>query len=113
LNENILSFVDRYSNIDEVAKEIATKERNDLPFDITCPCPQATAMLFLKQTNSPVYKVKLRETAESLKQYVDGDVKERGLELAEGSIDVLKMFEELLHDDLETVGYDFHHDFFL
>ena len=70
-------------------------------------------MLFLKQTNSPVYKDKLRKTAEDLKQYVDGDVKEHGLESAEGSIDVLKMFEELLHDDLETVGYDFHHDFFL
>ena len=113
LNKDIFPFVDQYSNIDEVAKEIATKERKDLPFDITCPCPQATAMLFLKQTNSPVYKDKLRETAEDLKQYVDGDVKERGLESAEGSIDVLKMFEELLHDDLEAVGYDFHHDFFL
>lgn len=111
LDEEMFPFVEKYSNMENIAKEIASKNLDELPFNFAYACPQATAMLFLKQTNSPVYKDKLQETAEGLKQYVDGDVKERGLELAEGSIDVLKMFEELLHDDLETVGYDFHHDF--
>lgn len=111
LNEEMFPFVEQYSNMENVAKEIASKDLDELPFNIAYACPQATAMLLLKQTNSPSYKDKLRETAESLKLYVGSEVEKSGLESAEGSISVLKMFEELLHDDLEMVGYDFHHDF--
>ncbi len=99
--------IDQYSNIEEVAKEIASKKIDELPFDIAYAGPHAAAMLFLKQTNNPAYEEKLIETVNGLKQYVISDVAEHG-SLAEGSVRVLKMVEEQLHDDLEKVGYEFY-----
>lgn len=107
LNEKIWPYIDQYSNIEEVAKEIASKKRDELPFDIAYAGPHAAAMLFLKQTNSPAYEEKLIETVNGLKQYVISDVAEHG-SLAEGSARVLKMVEEQLHDDLEKGGYEFY-----
>ena len=107
LNEKVWPFIDQYSNIEEVAKEIASKKRDELPFNFSYPGPQAAAMLFLKQTNNPAYEEKLIETVNGLKQYVISDVAEHG-SLAEGSVRVLKMVEEQLHDDLEKVGYEFY-----
>ena len=107
LNEKVWPFIDQYSNIEEVAKEIASKKIDELPFDIAYAGPHAAAMLFLKQTNNPAYEEKLIETVNGLKQYVISDVAEHG-SLAEGSVSVLKMVEEQLHDDLEKVGYEFY-----
>ena len=107
LNEKVWPFIDQYSNIEEVAKEIASKKRDELPFNFSYPGPQAAAMLFLKQTNHPAYEEKLMETVNDLKQYVIGDVAKRGPD-AEDSVSVLKMVEEQLHDDLEKVGYEFY-----
>ena len=107
LNEKVWTFIDQYSNIEEVAKEIASKKIDELPFDIAYAGPHAAAMLFLKQTNNPAYEEKLIETVNGLKQYVISDVAEHG-SLAEGSVSVLKMVEEQLHDDLEKVGYEFY-----
>lgn len=107
LNEKIWPYIDQYSNIEEVAKEIASKKIDELPFDIAYAGPHAAAMLFLKQTNNPAYEEKLIETVNGLKQYVISDVAEHG-SLAEGSVRVLKMVEEQLHDDLEKVGYEFY-----
>ena len=107
LNEKIWPYIDQYSNIEEVAKEIASKKVDELPFDIAYAGPHAAAMLFLKQTNNPTYEEKLIETVNGLKQYVISDVAEHG-SLAEGSVSVLKMVEEQLHDDLEKVGYEFY-----
>ena len=67
----------------------------------------ATIAERLKQTNHPAYEKKLIETVNDLKQYVIGDVAKRGPD-AEGSVSVLKMVEEQLHDDLEKVGYEFY-----
>lgn len=107
LNEKVWPFIDQYSNIEEVAKEIASKKIDELPFDIAYAGPHAAAMLFLKQTNNPAYEEKLIETVNGLKQYVISDVAEHGSP-AEGSVRVLKMVEEQLHDDLEKVGYEFY-----
>ena len=107
LNEKIWPYIDQYSNIEEVAKEIASKKRDELPFNFSYPGPQAAAMHFLKQTNHPAYEEKLMETVNHLKQYVIGDVAKRGPD-AEDSVSVLKMVEEQLHDDLEKVGYEFY-----
>ena len=44
LNEKVWTFIDQYSNIEEVAKEIASKKRDELPFNFSYPGPQAAAM---------------------------------------------------------------------
>ncbi len=114
LENEIFPFVERYSDIEEVANEISSHEYRDLPFDFARIVPITTAMLILKQTVNPCYEDQLQIASEKMKRRVLDIMKDPDYDsrLADVLIRELKMFEELFYDDLLKIDYNFfHHDF--
>lgn len=105
LINNNFHLIEKYSNLENVAEVIVNQPKGVFPIKGL----YFTGGLFvkpifiLKYLNHPLYLEKLAE-------YVEKQIKI----IVEDGVDVykkLRMFEEIFHEDLQKIGYEFEHDF--
>lgn len=102
--DNNFHLIEKYSNLENVAEVIVNQPKGVFQIKglFFTGGLFVKPIFILKYLNHPLYLEKLAEYVEEQKKIIVED----GVDSKK-----LKMFEEIFHEDLQKIGYEFEHDF--